>query len=119
MKDIDSDNSQPLFTKGNFLNFILDQLSEVENFTFKKFFGGIDFYKEGYQFGTIRGGKFLLQIDPACNYVPPPRPHYGEDMASFDGSQFFEVPNEILANKSVLSQWVERAFQAAIKKLTR
>ncbi|MCH2080791.1 MAG: TfoX/Sxy family protein [Saprospiraceae bacterium] len=102
---------------GNFLNYILDQLSDVENFRFKKIFGGIDFYRNGYHFGTIRGGKFLLQADPECGQVSPPRTHFGEDSDTFDDTIFFEVPEDIIANKSILKSWAERAYQSAKKRL--
>lgn len=116
MKNIKTkDNKQS--TGANFLNYILDQLSDFENFRFKKIFGGIDFYRNGYHFGTIRGGKFLLQADPACGQVSSPKPHFGEDSDTFDDTVFYEVPEDIIANKSILKTWTERAYQSAQKRL--
>ena len=34
----------------NLLNYILNQLADLEDFTFRKMFGGIGFYKEGPPF---------------------------------------------------------------------
>ena len=112
-----SKNDGDRFTGGNFLNYMLDQLSELENFTFKKIFGGIDFYRDGYQFGTIRRGKFLLQADPACSQMSPSRPHFGEDKDTFDDTQFFEVPEEIIANKSILKKMGRTSFLVCQKEI--
>lgn len=101
----------------NLLNYILNQLSDLEDFTFRKMFGGIGFYKEGLLFGAITGGKFRLKY-AGCSGEQS----YEEDCKSStnstfipDGETFCEVPDKVLANKPLLLKWVEMALRTAFK----
>jgi TfoX/Sxy family transcriptional regulator of competence genes len=42
----------------NYLNFVIDQLSEFGDFEHKKMFGGIGFFKDGKMFAGIMKGNF-------------------------------------------------------------
>ena len=98
----------------NFLNYILTQLADLEDFTFRKMFGGIGFYKEGLLFGAITGGKFRLKHSKCAS-----KQAYEDCKASAnssfipDGELFCEVPEGVLENKSLLKSWVEKAWWAA------
>ena len=109
--------SNHLMSRGeNYLNFILNQLSEFENFTFKKMLGGVGFFKEGLMFATITGGKFRLVVSNCapkdCEDDISNTSYYQLDL---QGEKYCAVPSEVLNNKSLLSEWVEKAYYTLVK----
>ena len=100
----------------NYLNFILDQLSELEDFTFKKMFGGVGFFKDGKMFAGIMGGKFCLKADETtqADFEAYGMEPYG-NKSKGKGMPYWEVPAEILEDKSKLKTWAERAHAVAMK----
>lgn len=101
-------------TSGNYLHFVLDQLSDLEDFTFKKMFGGIGFFKNGKMFGTIVKGAFRLKTDATTQ-----KDFEAKGIKPDESSQnsvaisFWEVPTEVLHDKNQLKIWVEKAYQVA------
>lgn len=100
----------------NYLNFILDQLSDLEDFTFKKMFGGVGFFKDGKMFGAIMGGTFRLKADETSQadfeaYDMEPFYYKGKPTSM----PYWEVPAEILEDRQLLKQWAEKAHQIAMK----
>lgn len=96
----------------NYLNYVLTQLSELDNVTLKKMFGGIVFFREDTLFAAITGGKFRLKAPAQCEPCPD------ETSAQFSpvlGANFCEVPAEILEDKYQLTVWAEKAVEAARK----
>lgn len=103
------------FTISHNLNFILDQLIDVEGLTVKKDFGAISFHLQDHLIGAIIGGKFRLRL-PGCT-----RSLCGDihsisifDRITQNDSFFREVPEEVLENKEELTNWVARAYEAAL-----
>ncbi len=89
----------------NYLNYILDQLSELENITFRKMVGGVGFFYEELMFGAIIGGKLRFQVPASC--------------ADKQGTSFLldewarqsrEVPESVIENKILLKAWAEKAI---------
>ena len=110
-------DSNHLMSHGeNYLNYILNQLSEFENFTFKKMLGGVGFFKEGLMFATITGGKFRLVIanclPKECDEDFGATSYYQLDL---QGGRYCAVPSEVLNNKRLLKEWVEKAFYSLVK----
>ena len=100
---------------GNFLNYVLDQLSDMDNFTFKKMLGGIGFYRNDLLFGAISGGKFRLKTAHKCEGEQAPSP--AANRYSFNQLReelFCIVPTEVLRNKTILTQWANMAYEAAV-----
>lgn len=97
----------------NYLIFILDQLSELDDFTIKKMMGGVGFFRDGIIFGAILGGKFRLKsaicLQEDCGEETNEKYYFHSGMA------FCEVPDEVLQDKSKMKEWAEEAFQAALK----
>ena len=90
----------------NYLNFILNQLSEIEHITFKKVFGGVGFYREGFLFANISGGRFRLVMPADCKTAECPETETNTSPSPYSqldlqGEKFCAVPNEVLQNKSL------------------
>ena len=47
----------------DYLQFCLEQLSDIQEVTHKKMFGGVGFFKEGKMFAGIMYGKLCLKVD--------------------------------------------------------
>lgn len=100
----------------NYLNFVLDQLSEIQNFTFKKMFGGVGFFREGKMFGAIMGGTFRLKADDQTktDFEAHGMEAY-HNKGKGKGMPYWEVPAEIMEDKDQLKVWVEKACEVALK----
>ena len=96
----------------NYLNFILDQLSELDGITIRKMTGGVGFYKDSFLFGSILGGKFRLR---SANCMTNDRCegergkyYFHQEMA------FCAVPDKALNDKIILQNLVEKAYKDSI-----
>ncbi len=94
--------------RGNLLNFILDQLSDLEGITFRKTFKGIQFLREEIVFARIQGGKFKLQAQTACTSHPDLEVEIQEN-----GQPVFlcEVPEPVLEDKQQLQKWIGKILK--------
>ncbi|MEN0002505.1 MAG: TfoX/Sxy family protein [Bacteroidota bacterium] len=103
--------------KGNFLNFLLDQLADIDQLSFKKMLGGIGFYRDGLLFGVISGGKLRLRLvgkKEQCEHTTN-----GEIEISTHGSDdtpYCAVPEDVLHDKSTLLEWAQIAYSDAKEK---
>ena len=115
-QNVSQSKSDHELSGGNFLNYILDQLSDLENFTFKKMIGGVGFYRDNLMFGAISGGKFRLKSAHKCDgesiKAPTSNPY---SMYQLREELYCIVPTNVLKDKILLLQWAEMAYQAALK----
>ncbi len=96
-------------------DYINDQLSNLDDITTKKMFGGLSYYKEGVMFGLIGNDIFCLRVtqENQADYDA-----YG--MKAFMSSEktkglpYWEVPVEILEDKKELTNWAIKAFEIAL-----
>jgi len=99
-----------------YLDYVVDQLSEFGEFSHKKMFGGVGFFREKIFFAGIMDGVFRLRVDD-------------ENLADFEAygmsawgakgrkmtMPYYEVPEEILADKEKLAEWTNKAYQVALR----
>lgn len=90
---------------GNLLNFILDQISELEGITFQKTMEGIRFKREDVTFGRIQGGQFKLQAGKTCGSNPEV-----EVEIQKNGRPVYlcTVPEAVLEDKTQLQAWIKK-----------
>lgn len=94
---------------------VSEQLSTFGEFETKKMFGGLGYFKEGRMFGVIMHGAFRLKGDDetAQDYAK-----YGFGKHKIPGKKmempYYEVPEEILANKKKLKAWADKAYTVAL-----
>ena len=100
----------------DYRDFILDQLSLVEEIMPRAMFGGLGLFKGGVMFGILtRMDRFYLKVDdinqPDYEVLgaEPFRPHQGSEKTM----AYFEVPVEILDDPEGLAIWVDKAWEAA------
>ena len=92
----------------DYLEFILEQLEDFGEVMHKKMFGGVGFYKEGIMFGGIMGGTLHLKVNDET------RPDFeAADMTAFMNA-YYEVPVDIIEDRTQLAIWAEKAYQVAL-----
>jgi DNA transformation protein len=98
------------------LDFIIDQLQGVGEFTHKRMFGGIGFFKDGIMFALLGNGIFNLRVDESnvedYNAYGMKRFLATEEKK---GLPYYEVPVDILEDKDKLTEWALVAFEAAVR----
>ncbi|XOV68706.1 MAG: TfoX/Sxy family protein [Fluviicola sp.] len=100
----------------DYAQFVKDQLSEFGEFEFKNMFGGIGIFKEGLMFGKIGGDKFRLKVDDSNKEQfenKGMKPFYSEKKKK--GMPYWEVPQDVLEDKSELAKWAKQSFEIAVK----
>ena len=108
-------------TSPEYAEYILDQLSQSSGeITHRKMFGGIGVYVDG-MFCAIIGSsdRFYLRVGPN-NLQDFER----ENMEKFPGGKgagmpYYEVPEQVIENPTILAKWAAKAKEAAIDAKTR
>jgi hypothetical protein len=92
---------------GNLLNFILNQISDLEGVTFQKTIEVIRFKKEEVTFARIQGGQFKLQATQSCGS----NPEVEVDIQK-NGQPVYlcTVPEPVLEDKSQLHAWIKKVL---------
>ncbi|MEK7256697.1 MAG: TfoX/Sxy family protein [Bacteroidota bacterium] len=105
----------------SYLNYVIGQLSEVPDFTWKKMFGGVGFFRGDAMWGAIMsdGDTFRLKVDAtnqavfeAAGSSPFAMEMKGKQMSM----PYWTVPEHVVADPTKLSEWVEVAAQVAERK---
>ena len=105
--------------KQEYLAYVLEQLSDVPDFTYKKMFGGIGFLRGDAMWGAImnESDPFRLKVgehNRAAFEAAGMTPFRMEKMQR--EMPYWTVPAEVLADKKILAAWVEEAASAAVQK---
>lgn len=99
----------------DYLDFLLEQMSDVEGVTHKKMFGGVGFYRDGVMFGGIMGGSMHLKVDDQTRdaFIDQGMEpfHHGKKGKSLP--TYYQVPVDIVEDRDALAAWAEKAYQAA------
>ena len=99
-----------------YLKYIQDQLSEFGDVEIKRMFGGIGIFKEGLMFSKIGGDTFRLKVDEtnqADFEALGMKPYFNEKKKK--GMPYWEVPLEIIEDRSKLAAWANTSFEIAKK----
>lgn len=98
-----------------YLDYICDQLSEFGEFQYKKMFGGVGFFRDKIFFAGIMDGVFRLKVNDTNR---PDYEAYGMEAWGVKGRNmtmpYYEVPEEILADKMKLAEWADKAYAVAL-----
>jgi len=98
--------------------FVLDQLSAAGAVTAKSMFGGVGLYCQGLFFALIDDDTLYLKVDDATRpdferLGSQPFHPFGDDS---HGMQYYELPADVLEDRTAVLPWVERALGAARRK---
>ena len=99
-----------------YLDFVIDQLSEFGEVEVKKMFGGIGLFRDGRMFGKIGGDTFRLKVDEHNQKDYEERgmkPFFSSKKKK--GMPYWEVPADVLEDKDELKKWAEKSYAAALR----
>ncbi len=99
----------------DYLNFVIDQLSEVGEFTQKRMFGGVGFFHEARMFGAIMDDIFRLKVNDGNREDFTSR-GMGPHKHGRGTMPYYEVPVDVLENKTELAKWSKKAIILSKKK---
>lgn len=104
-------------TSPQFVEFMVEQLSEIPGLTSARFFGGIGLASHSTQFAMIMGTTVYFVVDDST------RPQYekrGSQCFAYDTQakrvqvrKYFEVPVEVIEDRAALVELAREAVRAA------
>jgi DNA transformation protein len=103
-----------------FLNYVVDQLSQWGHVSVRRMFGGAGLYRDGRMFGLIADNVAYLKVDDSNreDFVKagssPFNPY--PDKVKTTVMSYYEIPPEILESPDELSQWAQRSLNIQGKK---
>jgi len=98
-----------------YAQFVQDQLSEFGEVEMKGMFGGIGIFKDGLMFAKIGGDTFRLKVDDSNKQQfedKGMKPYHSETKKK--GMPYWEVPQEVLEDKTELAKWAKQSFDIAV-----
>jgi DNA transformation protein len=101
---------------GEFLKYVLEQLSTVRGVTARRMFGGVGLYGEGVFFGLIANDVVYFRVSDEnraayeARGMRPFRPFPDKPHVSMS---YFEVPAEVLEDGEVCAAWAVQSLAAA------
>ena len=103
-----------------FLNYVLDQLSQWGRVSVRRMFGGAGLYRDGKMFGVIADNVAYLKVDDSnredfVNAGSSPFNPY-PDKVKTTVMSYYEIPPEVLEDPDELSQWAQRSLNVQQKK---
>ena len=100
---------------GSFRDFVLDQLSGVDNLRARPMFGGVGLYAEDVFFGILAGDVLFFKVDDTNRREyeragsSPFKPYADRAMTM----PYFNVPIAVLEDAATLGEWAMRAVAVA------
>jgi DNA transformation protein and related proteins len=100
----------------DYLQYVLDQLTQLGEVAAKRMFGGVGLYCGEFFFGLIAEDTLYLRVDDenradyAARGAAPFRPYPDRPEVSMS---YFEAPAEVLEDARQLAEWARRSVDAA------
>lgn len=98
-----------------YVDYIMDQLSEFDGASPKKMFGGVGVFKDKIMFAMVTSkNTFYFRVN---NQLIPR--FEAEGMEAFDhekkgkGMPYWSAPAHVIEDKQLMKQWAEASFEAA------
>jgi len=98
----------------SFIDFVLDQLSDVGGVTCRAMFGGHGLYRKGKFFAIIHKGKLYFKTDENSRnaymekQMKPFAPNKKQTLKNY-----YEVPADVIDDADLITDWAVKA--AAVK----
>jgi len=105
--------------KNNYIDYVLDTLFSLElgNMKSRKMFGGYGIYHDGTFFALIANNILYFKVDESNRSLYE---SHGSRPFTYEGKNkntvvmsYWEVPVDILENRTKLTQWVQKSVQIA------
>lgn len=101
-----------------YVDYVVDQHSEFGELIIRKMFGGVGLYHEGLMFAMITAKEvFCLKADKSneAEFEEKGMTRFGAT-ATKKGMPYWEVPAEVLEDKSELAKWAMKSYEVVLKK---
>lgn len=100
----------------DYLEYVLDQLSQFGDVQSKKMFGGVGLFHDGLMFGMIGGDVFRLKVDESniADYEVRGMQPFSSGSKK-KGMPYWEVPADVIEDPELLKGWADKSYQAAVK----
>jgi DNA transformation protein len=101
----------------SFRDFVLDQLSGLDDVEARRMFGGHGLYQDETFFGIIHNGRLYFKIDETTvgeyrkRKMKPFRPNAKQTLKSY-----YQVPVDIIEDADELHEWAEAAIGVQMRK---
>jgi len=103
-----------------FIDFLTDQLHDIDDLVAKRMFGGVGLYSGDLFFAIVHDDVVYFKVDDVNrgDYVragtKPFKPYEDRPMTM----QYYEVPASVLEDADELCRWARAALAAASRKPT-
>ena len=99
-----------------YLDYILNQLSQFGDVQTKKMFGGVGLFHDNLMFGMIGEDVFRLKVDEnnIADYETRGMQQFSSGSKK-KGMPYWEVPADVIEDPQLLKQWADKSYQAALK----
>lgn len=102
-----------------YLNYILDILSSFDGISHRHMFGGYGLYYRNTIFAIIAAGELYFKVDESNkqDFI-----NAGSEAFCFESKgkkiamSYRKLPEEVLDNKEILKEWLEKSYQISVKK---
>ena len=99
-----------------YVDYIVDQLSEFEGASSRKMFGGVGIFKDKIMFAMVTSeNAFYFRVNDQL--IPK---FEAEGMKPFDhakkgkGMPYWSAPANVIEDKQLMKLWAEDSFEAAV-----
>jgi DNA transformation protein and related proteins len=102
----------------DYREFALEQLGRVAPVTYRKMFGGVGVYSNGFFFALMDNDSLYFKVDDSnrgdfeSRGMGPFMP-FGDDSHVMG---YYEVPAEVIEDTEILREWMTKAVQVARSK---
>lgn len=98
----------------SYVEFLLDQMSDIPEVEHRKMFGGVGFFQGGVMFGLLGKDKFHFRTDEenAADYEAHGMKRFMQTEKK-KGLPYHEVPQEIIEDRDKFCEWAKTASSVA------
>jgi DNA transformation protein len=100
-----------------FLDFVLDQLADIDAVSARPMFGGTGLYADDVFFGIVFFDTLYLKVNDSTRGayeragMKPFKPYADRPTTM----QYYEAPAHVLEDRELLTKWVQRAVAVAVE----
>jgi len=104
------------FKDESFRDFVLDQLSGLEDVEARRMFGGHGLYQDETFFGIIHKGRLYFKVDESTvgeyrkRKMKPFRPNAKQTLKSY-----YQVPVDVVEDRDRLGEWAKKAVRCQLR----
>ncbi|MFC1944713.1 TfoX/Sxy family protein [Chloroflexota bacterium] len=105
-------------TKNDFMVYLMESLEHIGHVKSRAMFGGFGIFKDNTMFGLVDNDTFYLKVDEENRHDFESRglkPFTYRRGNKEYAMSYYQAPEDALDDIEVLSQWVQRAIDTAVR----